>query len=82
MRKHFSFLAALCFVGLISGAASAQSQTTVNCADFTRNPDGSWSPVKPVQLGGITMGPGVRFTPGVLFGGVDLASALNQHCPY
>jgi hypothetical protein len=80
MRKPLSFLAVLCIAGLLSGAASAQTLTTVSCADFTKNPDGTWSPVRPYTLNGITMGPGVRFTPGVNFGGIDLGSALNQHC--
>lgn len=80
MRKPLSILAALCFVGCLAGIASAQTQVTISCADFARNPDGSWSPVKPFTLGGITMGPGVKFTPGVLFNGLDFASALNQHC--
>ena len=70
----------LCFVGCLAGIAPAQTQVTISCADFARNPDGSWSPVKPFTLGGITMGPGVKFTPGVLFNGLDFASALNQHC--
>jgi len=75
MRKHLLSLIALCTVGV--GPAAAQQLT---CADFVRNPNGSWSPVRPITLNGVTMGPGVQFMPGVSFGGVDLASILNQQC--
>ena len=83
MRKTLSSLvAALCFVGLLPFVGSAQSQTvTLTCADFVRNPNGTWSPVHPVQIGPVTMGPGVSFSPGVQFGGIDLASILNKQCP-
>jgi hypothetical protein len=73
-----SLLAAACVFGLAPTVASTQS--TLTCADFVRNPNGSWSPVRPITLNGITMGPGVAFMPGVAFGGIDLASVLNQQC--
>jgi hypothetical protein len=53
---------------------------TLNCSDFKLNDNGSWSPVRAIQIGSVTMGPGVSFTPGVQFGGVDLATILNQKC--
>ena len=80
MRKPLSTLAALSLAGLTPGAAVAQN-ALLTCSDFARNPDGSWSPVRPVFINGVTMGPGVRFMPGVSFGGVDLASILNRQCP-
>jgi hypothetical protein len=80
MRLPLSFLAALCLAGLSPVAAVAQN-APLTCSDFARNPDGSWSPVKPVNVNGVIMGPGVRFTPGVQFGGIDLAAVLNQQCP-
>jgi hypothetical protein len=80
MRKHLSFFAALCLIGLVPVAAAAQNGP-LTCSDFSRNPDGSWSPVRPIFINGVTMGPGVRFTPGVQFGGVDLASILIKQCP-
>ena len=80
MRKPLSILAALCLASLTTGAALAQTTTTLSCSDFVRNPDGSWSSVKPVSFGGITLGPGVKFSPGVRFNGVDLGSTLNMHC--
>ena len=45
---------------------------------FRRNANGSWTPLRPVSLNGITMGTGVAFTQGVSFGGVDLAAELNR----
>jgi hypothetical protein len=80
MRTPLSILTALCFAGLAPVAAIAQN-APLTCADFARNPDGSWSPLVPVTIGAVTMGPGVRFTPGVSFGGIDLASILNRQCP-
>jgi len=38
---------------------------------FQQNPDGSLSPKKVIQVGGITFGPGVAFGPGVSFGGIN-----------
>jgi hypothetical protein len=59
----------------------SSSATPLTCADFQHNPDGSWSPLHPVTINGVTMGgPGVKFTVGVAFGGVDLAAALNNQC--
>lgn len=45
---------------------------------FISNPDGSVSPRMPVQVGGVTMGPGVTFTRGVSFGGMDVASLQGK----
>lgn len=81
MGKHLLILTALCLAGLVPITASAQNRP-LTCADFVRNPDGSWSPVVPVFLNGVTMGPGVSFRPGVSFGGIDLASVLNRQCSY
>jgi hypothetical protein len=39
---------------------------------FQENADGSLSPLVQVQIGGITMSPGMAFGGGVSFGGVDL----------
>lgn len=78
MTKTMSILATSCLLGAVPTMASAQRPLT--CADFVRNPNGSWSPVRPVTLNGVTMSPGVAFMPGVSFGGVDLANILNQQC--
>jgi hypothetical protein len=68
-----------------SAQQPTQTQTAsvpLTCFDFQRNPNGSWSPMHPIQINGVGMGPSVAFNPGVAFGGVDLATALNQQCPF
>lgn len=45
---------------------------------FQSNPDGSISPRVSVSINGITMTPGVFFTGGVSFGGVDIASLRGK----
>ena len=44
---------------------------------FRRNANGSWTAIKPFSIGGVSMGPGVSFIPGVSFSHVDLASTLT-----
>ena len=54
------------------------------CTDFTRNSDGSWSPLKPVTISTgdtkATLQPGVNVTTGATYGGVDVAAELNRRC--
>lgn len=38
---------------------------------FQQNPDGSLTPKISLHLNGITFGPGVSFSRGVVFGGID-----------
>jgi len=45
---------------------------------FQQNSDGSYTPRKGVQIGGITMGPGVSFGTGVNFGGFDVAKSVGK----
>ena len=46
---------------------------------FTVNPaTGQVSPKRAVQVGGITMQPGVFFTPGVIMAGVDIAANVGR----
>lgn len=61
------------------GSAAAQP---LNCADFTRNADGSWSPRRMVSMKGFTISPGVSFTEGVTINGIDLAKQLNSQCAH
>jgi len=63
-------------------AAHAQQ---FNCADFQRNPDGSWSPVRQMTIlndngGRVSMVPGVTFKEGTKFVGVDYGAILNRQC--
>jgi len=41
---------------------------------FQTSPDGAITPKATVTIGGVTMGPGVTFTRGVVFSGVDIAN--------
>ncbi|HLY06081.1 MAG TPA: hypothetical protein VKR31_10065 [Rhizomicrobium sp.] len=54
------------------------------CADFTRNSDGSWSPLRPVTIKSgdtkATLQPGESLNAGATFGGVDVAADLNRRC--
>lgn len=45
---------------------------------FQQNPDGSLTPKRVIQVGGITFGPGVAFGRGVSFGGVDFFQYQNN----
>lgn len=45
---------------------------------FRRNLDGSWSVIRPINIGGVAMGPGVSFTRGVSMGGMEVAAVLDQ----
>lgn len=55
------------------------------CAAFKRNPNGSWSCIEAVTIesgsGKIQIGPGMYFSRGVKFMGVDLAAWLDEKCP-
>lgn len=63
-----------------AGDPPPASDTPVRCADFRRQTDGAWTPRRPVVVGGVGLAPGVSFTPGVAFGGVDLAAVLDARC--
>jgi len=45
---------------------------------FRQNPNGSLSPLQPVNINGITFGPGVSVGPGVFFGGINIFDFLNN----
>ena len=45
---------------------------------FTRNSDGSYSPIKTVQINGEIMGSDVPFKAGTSFGGVDVAAMAGH----
>lgn len=38
---------------------------------FVRHPDGSLEPRQRIRVGGVEFGPGVRFSKGVAFAGID-----------
>jgi len=45
---------------------------------FRLNDDGSIEPLQFVRIGGVQMGPGVKFGRGVLFGGIDLYNFIGR----
>ena len=51
-----------------------------HCSDFRLNPDGTWSPVRRVTVGDVTLSDKAAFVPGTVVGGVDLARLLDQQC--
>jgi len=78
--RHLLPLAAF---ALLATTAPALAQD-LSCQDFQHNEDGSWSPLKPLSVGGpngpVKISPAVRFRAGVLFFGVDLGSILDKQC--
>jgi hypothetical protein len=90
--KRVSFRASIFAIalGLLSLNALAQVPATppgptlkdlhLSCSDFTHNKDGSWSPLHPVQLGGVQLKTGAAISRGAAFGGVDLHALLNDEC--
>ncbi len=45
---------------------------------FTRYEDGSLEPMQKIRIGGVSLGPGVRFSRGTSFAGVDLALFIGR----
>jgi len=60
---------------------------TFPCDAFVKNPDGSWTPTRDVNIvmenGGdvLTVGPAATFQPGKEVRGFDMAAHLEQQCP-
>jgi hypothetical protein len=72
----------------LTSGAGYQPQSVLpspfRCANFARNRDGSWSPLRPVTIRSgdtkATLQPGVTFSAGTNFAGVDVAAQLNRQC--
>jgi len=45
---------------------------------FITHPDGSLEPRQPIRVGGVTLGPGVKFGRGVSFGGIDFSQFAGR----
>ena len=45
---------------------------------FRLNDDGSIEPLRPVRIGGVQMGPGVKLGRGVLLGGINLHDFIGR----
>ena len=56
----------------------------LDCRDFQRVLNGSWTPIRqilvPGPLGDVAVGPAYRFDPGIPFKGIDFATLLNAKC--
>jgi len=52
----------------------------LTCHDFQRNPDGSWSPVRPVVLSGVALSPSTHYKKGDVLAGVPLPEVLEKQC--
>jgi hypothetical protein len=65
-----------------SSTPSPLAQAQLRCADFRRNADGSWSPVRPVQIGAATLGVGVSIRREVTYAGVSPAQDLDARCRF
>lgn len=69
-----------------TGAADAQTATgrALDCADFFKNPDGTWSPVRPLTVlepSGVAALPlGIRLRAGPVFPTSELAARLSAVC--
>jgi hypothetical protein len=62
-------------------SASAHVATSsVECAAFKKNPDGSWTSVRDTKVGAVRMSSGGTFFPGVKLDGVDVGASLNAKC--
>ena len=71
---------ALGFALLASGTEALGTPVSLRCANFRHNPDGSWSPRRPVTIAGVTIGRRVSFGEAVSVSGVDLAATLDRRC--
>ena len=45
---------------------------------FIQHPDGSLEPRQRIRVGGVTFGPGVKFSRGVAFGGIDFVQFIGH----
>jgi hypothetical protein len=45
---------------------------------FRHHSDGTWTPLKTTAVAGVTMEPGVVFSRGVPFSGIDVAAFLDD----
>ncbi len=54
----------------------------LTCRDFHKNQDGTWSPNRPVQIGGTALSPDVSYTKGQVFDGLPLVEALEESCDH
>jgi hypothetical protein len=88
------FVAATLGGATIAWAQSASTDSTaqkpptqansLNCSDFHRNPEGTWTAVRPVTISGpsgsASFGAYAFFPPGAKFVGLDVGNTLEDKC--
>jgi hypothetical protein len=62
---------------LIAGPGVAMNEHEI-LQSFRHNSDGAWTPLRTVAVAGVTMEPGVVFSRGMLFSGIDVAAFLDD----
>jgi len=62
------------------GVPAHVAPSSVECAAFKKNPDGSWTSVRDTKVGAVRMSSGGTFFPGVKLDGVDVGASLNAKC--
>jgi hypothetical protein len=72
-------------LGAFASPASAASSVLnifwpLNCYDFEKISDGSWTPRHNVRVTSWVLTRGLTFRPGDTFNGVDLGGALDRNC--
>ena len=80
MKWFTSILIVLTFVCMFLSATvnTAFADRVPFYTVFQDSPNGSYSPKCVIRIGGITMGPGVSFTKGTKFAGIDIAANAGR----
>lgn len=52
----------------------------INCEDFYRNLNGTWTSKVHTTINGEAVDPGMAFRPGTVHFGVDVQAWLEEHC--
>ena len=70
----------------LSGTATGKPtrrhpEVHLECAAFRPNNDGSWTSLRPTQVGTVSISAGGTFHAGVTLGGIDLGAELRDRCP-
>ncbi len=72
--------------GAPPAAPAAAPEFQMSCTLFKRDADGAWHVTQPMTLqpaaGPVALKPSRKIRPGTLFGGFDLAAALDESCPH
>jgi hypothetical protein len=61
-------------------ATGELSRLRLSCADFERNRDNTWSPVRSITIGVTAVSPTASFRAGETAGGADVGAILDREC--